>query len=530
MSAPSPSTVPGMQRPATGFSDLPNEILLEIVEKHLRVDTESSAKLTVVDLDMLEVETFGCDRSRQNTRREKALKSLCLTSKRLSDIATPVLYSSIILSTPGKDTFTRLTKLLRTILRQRHLAQHIKYVEISAFMEGYDPYEFFGDEEADRLSLYMDTTLEQRKWEKTFSRMIVPAARVWGPVSSNLLATWLEQVRLFPELALFALLVTLAPNISHIKLGTIWEALSIILKLIGLHHTASSLDRPTPSFHKLRKLERLSLVFLGEDMHLSHGDNRASPWMVDILKNLPVVPDVSLIGPYFADFIEDPESGLPISDYFPKISRLSMQDTVLDGKEIATILKGCSLTHLEVAWRHEFDDLDTSGSPASIPTLISELQDRAAMLTSLDLQASMGDCDWDETIPQVDFSAFTSLANLVTPQITLFGSDDDAGKRIEFWREEKPVQRLSKCLPPNLVTLRTVFQEHVGMSDDSAAWWDFAGDLDKLPRLERVEVEEGRLWTDFNFEGGDLPWKDHTLDWTKLTAAFRDKGVRLNVE
>jgi len=105
-----------------GIYDLPNELLLQIVQNFF-----------AIRLDVPQSQAFRNkkkERARQleNHRRRSTLYSLCLTSKLLSPIATPILYSAITSTTTTRG-FAPLRQFWKTILHSLKLPGYLKYVE-----------------------------------------------------------------------------------------------------------------------------------------------------------------------------------------------------------------------------------------------------------------------------------------------------------------------------------------------------------------------------------------------------------------
>lgn len=103
----------------TNMNDLPDELLLEIIENFKPVLTHE-----VPDRPPL-----SCPRLQENNLRLKTLLSLTLSSRRLSRISEPVLYSSILCQSLTPTGQRRLTPLLSTLLETPSLAQYVTYVE-----------------------------------------------------------------------------------------------------------------------------------------------------------------------------------------------------------------------------------------------------------------------------------------------------------------------------------------------------------------------------------------------------------------
>jgi hypothetical protein len=95
----------GTRPSGKGLLDMPNEVLFNIVE-NFQVDIES-----LPDFEAGEWDTY----SRCGTGTF-TLRILCLVSKRISDVSRSILYSSIIMTGWGEETFIRLSSLLRTVL------------------------------------------------------------------------------------------------------------------------------------------------------------------------------------------------------------------------------------------------------------------------------------------------------------------------------------------------------------------------------------------------------------------------------
>jgi hypothetical protein len=102
------------------LTDLPNELTLNILEYFRLEDVDAIAWHGKDD------KTYTRQEIR---RREQTLWSLCLTTKRLSSLATPKLYSNIrSLWEPATD-LPRFKQLFWTLVRKPQLATYISTID-----------------------------------------------------------------------------------------------------------------------------------------------------------------------------------------------------------------------------------------------------------------------------------------------------------------------------------------------------------------------------------------------------------------
>lgn len=506
--------------PGLGLLDMPNEILMNIIE-NFQVDVED-----LPSLDLIEPETMGLidagdhweieSETAEHTdttscyRRKGAqlttLRALCLVCKRISDVATPTLYSSIIMPCPGEVAFNYLSLLLRTVVNQPHLAQLIKYVELPLFEV---------QTAKDVLQTYVHDVIG---WSELFLLFTHAAAKLWGPPQSYLLETlWLRTLRNRPEMSLAALLVGLSPNVTHLKFGTLWHSQLSFFQFFGWNPDLTPMGKerstpalsewgPTVAFHWFPKLKRITLLIMANDIHRwESAANASNRLRQEVLSTLPVVPEIAILD-RTEEYVKVPLRGL-----FPELSSVTFHETNLVEGEIVEAVKGCtSLTHFAAVWNMAKDDLN-------IPFMLSALASVEHTLQHLNITTEM-----ELYSKQTNFSTFRSLRSLVVPHVALFGKQYSDGEEIdEFWIYQKPPTPIWQCLPPKLKTLKLVDVDHMSMGDNSRVWWDFGRDLHRLPCLELVCAQGEMYYVPI---GSNTRVKQH---WILLINLFAENGVKL---
>jgi hypothetical protein len=174
------------------LESLADELLLEVF-RHLRL----ARKLTNDDY----FQPTGIAEARA------CFTSLCLTSKRLCNIARPFIYGDLVTSESGRfeaHVAVRISRALRTIMRNPALASNIDYIEHN-FTE-------CGDEFDKQHSAYK-AYYTSAEWKDHRVQLKSTASSTWA---GDDLKTWEKQLNRYPEVAQLALLLALAPNVTHI--------------------------------------------------------------------------------------------------------------------------------------------------------------------------------------------------------------------------------------------------------------------------------------------------------------------------
>lgn len=95
--------------------------------------------------------------------------------------------------------------------------------------------------------------------------------------------------------------------------------------------------------------------------------------------------------------------------------------------------------------------------------------------------------------PLGTFSDFLYLKRLRVPDIVMMGKPEslDVNGPHYDWTDFRPMSSLIQLLPPNLECL-FLTSEFVGFSDSTEFLWEFARNLNQLPRLRSFGLVGGR--------------------------------------
>ncbi|KAF2005483.1 hypothetical protein P154DRAFT_483479 [Amniculicola lignicola CBS 123094] len=269
---------------------LPDELLLNMLS-HFHVirsfETQSEA---------FKLKEEEKQRQRENWGRQKALRSICLTSKRLRSIAEPILYSAYI-GTCTRNGLEPLRLFLRSVQEVPALGRCVQYIENR-----------LGDYKGN--SLYNDTETSGAP----------------------------EMVKEY--LLKLATVVNASPNVVHLSLvsieagsNSLWEDLLF--------------DKQSPakiSSHGLRKLETLYFQMhtgawsLQEERGLFQRISHA-------LANVPKLHSLCADGPVSAGILSKPEG------QYELLETLRLSNCVLDFDELLELTLMCKkLKHFSCHW------------------------------------------------------------------------------------------------------------------------------------------------------------------------------------
>ena len=249
--------------PSIPHYHIPTEILLEIVP--FEVTRKESCKPYTALTPQERQDEDG--RVSENALIVHTLASLSSVSRRLHRITEPLLYSSFILNFASPTAAKSVLNFLRTITEDPDLADHINYIEttaddvdLSRFLNG-DNHLGFG-ETCRILATGAISKAAGRTYgfpERTPSipypllrRDVREDHRLWPD-----LVLWIESLSIFPQQALLALVVHLAPNVAHIALTSIEHSSTpSFWAYCGFHIAYFSDSWP---FHRFQRLSSLSM-------------------------------------------------------------------------------------------------------------------------------------------------------------------------------------------------------------------------------------------------------------------------------
>jgi hypothetical protein len=168
---------------------LPDELLLEVFRRLLPLRKDYHGVDHFFDLG--------------SVGAHQPLTSLCLTSKRLSIVATPLLYSDVIVS--QKRNQYQISLLLRTILHNPVRGQQIKHIEHKLL----SIYDWPRRDQCRYMQHYKSLT-----WAEHRKNLQSMALQLW---SNEKLKFWESLLDVYPDLAQLILLLRRSPNITQIS-------------------------------------------------------------------------------------------------------------------------------------------------------------------------------------------------------------------------------------------------------------------------------------------------------------------------
>jgi hypothetical protein len=459
------------------LEQLPDELVLGIFS-HLRP---------------LRKETYEDFEATSVTEAHQALTSLCLTSKRLSTIATPILYSDAIVSQPDELGPAQISQLLRTIIRDPVRGQQIAYIEHISIQchQHICAYEY------DHKQYY-----ESAIWTEHRKHIQSVARRFWN---GERLESWGELLRSYPDQAQLVLLLRLCPNITHIYVGMIRRVYGWCLNLLSTYHSDAY---PPTGEYGFSRLEKVCIDTMKG--WSDRGDRGPSPDSSEDLSGfLQALPSLRQYGQiaFHGHGAERPV--LPFAFHLPKLETLTFHDSKEAIGAALSMIEAC--TNLK---RFTFQPL-IYWDNIPFKTIYASLLTRKHTLELITL--------WNGTSRPADiapsgfsFAQFTHLRSLDVSDVMLMGVPDDydpdEDDKWHVWNNHKPRHRLSSILPPSLETLR-IDNDITSFSGDIEFLWNFVDDLAQLPllRVFRLTIGSKRRFT-------------------KLSAEFSKHGVEFKVE
>ncbi|KAF2030396.1 hypothetical protein EK21DRAFT_111919 [Setomelanomma holmii] len=293
-----------------------------------------------------------------------SFSALCLTSKRLSTIATPFLHTDLVTTEKEHSKPRQLSQVLRVITQRPHLATHIGYVEhILTDRDAYVCAENRAHEE-----LYTSNT-----WSELDAIFSAAAARFWN---GDFFETWKNLLQDYPEMAQLALL-----------LEPFFRLLSAKGAAIGQH---------TSAVHGIEGLEK---IFVNYQEHLDQwGPPR--PWYTQFLRLLQSLP---VLRHYAHDELAL-HSVVPEGFYLAQVDTLLLEGCCMDFQFAASIIRACGkLKHLKLYPKQDFDNPDFSA-------LYPHLEAKKDTLESLEL--SVGEMFNSELTPLRDTLADFNVSRI----------------------------------------------------------------------------------------------------------------------
>jgi hypothetical protein len=291
------------------------------------------------------------------------------------------------------------------------------------------------------------------------------------------LKMWKKQLKRYPEVAQLALLLALAPNVTHIYIDIMPEA---VLAFIGpLSNGMRSTVGQNVTHSELARLKKVC----ARSTLISARSN--PPWFSAFAGVLQKLPSLRYYSHGDLDLCETLEEAIPAGFSLPKVEVLHLHEYWMNSDLTAAIISACGPLKTLTVWpEHSFDRAYFANIHPALLAKKNTLQ-----YLKLDLGETYY---WDPTTDLLgaSFSKFKRLTELSIPEIVLVGMPDDwtqTSTRYK-WTSALPAQRLSTMLPPTLEVLHLNGTETI-LSDNNNFLWDFIDDLPQLPRLRMIGNE-----------------------------------------
>jgi hypothetical protein len=450
---------------------LPDELLLEIFGYFRPLRKEANQDFYI-----------ATDRD-----KNQALTSLCLTSKRLSLITTPVLYSDAVLVQPDDLKQDKILLFLRTVLQNPVRGQQIRYVEHKLVERSYTECCHSYD-----LKQYHETSI----WAEHHELVQSVASKLWD---GRRLQTWENLLRAYPNLAQLILLLRYSPNVTHICINMTKEALDWGFDLLCM---GTCTQDPSNDNYELSRLEKVCVYSMEGWDYRGRSDIRPSisEGFYSFLQQLPSLRH------YAHTYARGHFCAPPLPShiyYLRKLEVLDIQETDQATNVVISLVNAChNLKTLKFGStglydRIRFDDLHAA------------MSNRSKTLEHITIPQSR----WSIWTPlRGSFSQFTNLRSLDVGDIVLLdipdGWNTEPGQnRLYSWTSFKPRHSLSSLLPSSLESLY-LNREFAILSDETEFLWDFVHDLPQFPLLRVFGCRNGS-----------------PEDFVKLSAALAKCGV-----
>ncbi|KAF2710177.1 hypothetical protein K504DRAFT_501449 [Pleomassaria siparia CBS 279.74] len=469
----------------TTINDLPDELILEIMKNF-----QASRRLTA------RFHSHDKLREKDNRARKGCLWSLSLTSKRMSRVVTPLLYSAVIVRSSREDPQTELPLLARTLIKEPQLALNIRYVE-NFLEDGADQWTISSGQISSPLAI-------QNRVQQGM-QLIEKAKEFW---TGDTLQDWISGLSFFPEQSVLALIIAMAANVAHMTLEIV-DTGDLIIEpsfyiFLGIKvHDGFAL--PLPAFHCFDKLQSLRL----SNKTLRNGsDPTWSARPEHYLQRLPSLKHYEQAyckstwpGPGTSDTLS--LNVLHFTSCYPNVALVNIAQTVKTCKTLSEfsfgwarrvstygVLDGADYAHLHEALVQHQDNLE---------------------YFELDWCLPFGQADMIPNPTAASFAKFTKLKTLIIPTVFLMGRPSGL-RRGDTWTYHKAPHRFSECLPSSLETL-ILRSDPIHLSDDSRILQELVEDLSSLPSLKDVRIESR-----------------NPVRFTKLAARFQEHGVAFTVQ
>lgn len=291
------------------LEQLPDELILEVFS-YLR-------PVRKVDFESIHHPTWDSEEA------QELLASLCLTSKRLSNIAIPLLFSDAFTSALDGDTPDRISKLLTTIMRNPVRCDQIEYIEHQVAICSPD---HCGPDHC-MLKTYHDS----RFWKKHCRRLGALAATFW---SIDNLMIWKEMLQLYSDEAQLILLMKMAKNVAHVYIHMIGHALEKCLKLLSPTSSGQDSSVKAPCLAQLQKV----FIFIEQD---DDRTGRSPEWCAQLAGFLQVLPSLHCYASSELRCYGGAMPTVPVEFRLLKLKKLSFLNTHIPLNVVASFVEAC---------------------------------------------------------------------------------------------------------------------------------------------------------------------------------------------
>jgi hypothetical protein len=453
-----------MYEPVTGFYSLPDELILEVMRYFDCIrsyEPQSSA-----------FKEKRKERSRQCKNRESqvVLHSLCLSSRRLREIATPILYASFV----GSATWHNLKSLqlfYRTISGLKPgLGMQVRFGEYLHYIEN-------------RLSDHLGNSLSEDSKQSGATLMVTEYFR------------------------LLAGIVVSAPNLQHLSIVSL--EMSKVSFWTYILPDSSTPGSPEIAFHGLQKLKTICFQLHALSSHV----NPQIDWFRRILSAMVSVP---MLTQFWASSVIRNGPTMSLQGTFKKLERFNITECMLDFEEVVACWEACEgLRHITCEWAFlDCSDEALSSTPQDLYNGL--LRHKSALKTLyLDMREVRFPDPAMKPVRSIgSFRPFDALESLSLCETSLLGSTMSLIEAPDHTMQH----RISKFLPTNLNSFTLLLQGMTNSGDIKeldevlSSWMIFEDCKSSLPALTEISI---RSYND--------------VSAPNLTKAFEDVGVQFNL-
>jgi hypothetical protein len=459
---------------------LPDELLLEIVSYlHLLTKYASTPPTN-------KAQDKDDERYEENISRKFALWSLCLTSRRICRIATPILYSTFILDLSTRPSKSPTYLLLKTLIARPELAPCITYIEnrIEDAVAARDDPHFM----TWRTSAQCDAPL-----------LVAVARKIWGcdfPSEEN---SWGCRLEDHPDEAELALLIALAaPNLRHLYLASLESFPPSIWDFVGFEARNGLESVQTRAFPKL---ENLCIELEERDSWVSGG-----AWFTQLAGHLPNLPALRYLHTN-GMFCKDPK--LPLRPQSLAVQSIYLSNCNLDLGQVCDFVRACR-TLKQFACHYQPVDCSRS---FDLGMLKAALLEHRSTLEKVYLNVHQVVASTRCIQPLGPLYDFTHLTDVALCTTSLFGSPKLHGyehpqHRLGYWNFTRPRQQLSELLPAGVEKFMVTPGTFVNGSGGIPALHELFGACGRFYKLTKVGLglccEAARLEEKFARRGIEL--------------------------